>query len=105
MIVFCVPKHLVTKAIGEKGMNIKKMSEILRKKIKVIPFPESEKNIEEFVKSIVNPIVPKSVEVIENEIVVSAGKNKAALIGRNKRRLHEMQKVAKDFFGKEFRIA
>ena len=35
-IVFCVPKHLVSAAIGEGGANVKRMSEILRKKIKVI---------------------------------------------------------------------
>lgn len=105
MIVFCVPKHLLTKAIGDKGANIRKMSEILRKKIRVVAYPEGEKNIGEFIKAIVDPVIPRNIEVSENEIVVSGGKNKAALIGRNKRRLHEMQKVSKDFFGKEFRIA
>jgi len=31
--------------------------------------------------------------------------NKAALIGRNRRRLLELQKIAKGFFNKELRIA
>jgi hypothetical protein len=30
--------------------------------------------------------------------------NKAALIGRDKRRLLEMQKIIKDFFSRDFRI-
>ncbi|MBM3228770.1 hypothetical protein FJZ20_02725 [Candidatus Pacearchaeota archaeon] len=103
-LVFCVPKHLVNKAVGENGRNIKKMSEILGRRIKVIAFPESSRETENFIKTIVNPITFKNFDVRGGEIIISGGKNKAALIGRNKRRLLEMQKIVKDFFGKEFRI-
>jgi len=45
------------------------------------------------------------VDLENNQIIVNAGReNKAALIGRNKRRLLEMKKIIEDFFGKEFRI-
>jgi len=44
-------------------------------------------------------------EVTDNEIILTAGSHsKAALIGRNKRRMIEMQGIVKDFFSKEFRI-
>ncbi len=35
-LIFCVPNQLVSKAIGEGGKNVKRMSEVLRKKIKII---------------------------------------------------------------------
>lgn len=103
-IVFCVPKTLMAKAIGEKGKNIKKMSGILDKKIKVVMAPKGIGDVKIFIKAVVSPVTFKNIEVKNDEIIVTGGTNKAALIGRNKRRLLEMQKVVRDFFGKEFRV-
>jgi len=103
-IVFCVPKTQVAKAIGERGKNIKKMSEILGKRIKVVVVPNGINDVEIFIKSVVSPVTFKNIEIKDNKIMVAGGSNKAALIGRNKRRLLEMQGIVKDFFGKEFRV-
>jgi transcription antitermination factor NusA-like protein len=104
-IIFCVPKYLVSRAVGNSGKNIRKMSEILGRKIRIISAPKSVRDADNFIRSIVNPLMIKGVEADENEVVISGGKNKAALIGRNKRRLLEMQKIVRDFFSKEVRIA
>jgi NusA-like KH domain protein len=104
-IFFCVPRPLVSKAIGEGGRNIKKMNEVLGKRIKVIAAPQGEQDARVFIGDILSPLSFKDLEITENEIVLtSGGKNKAALIGRNKRRLQEMEKIVRGFFGKEFRI-
>lgn len=104
-IVFCVPRMFISKAVGEGGKNIKQMSAILRKRIKVIPRPRGIQDVKSFVESIVKPVTFKDLEIKNNEIVLTAGsQSKAALIGRNKRRFLEMQRIVKDFFGKEFRI-
>jgi len=104
-IIFCVPKHLVSKAIGEGGQNVRRMSAMLKKKIKIIPIPLGVNHAKQFIASIVSPVTFKDLEVKENEVILTAGsQSKAALIGRNKRRFLEMQKIVKDFFGKEFRI-
>ena len=103
-LMFCVPRPMISKAIGEKGRNIKKLNDILGKRIKIVPAPRDSGDAELLIKSIVDPVTIKNVEVAENEIIVNAGRNKAALIGRNKRRMIEMEKVTKGFFGKEFRI-
>ena len=104
MIVFCVPKPLLARAIGPEGRNIKKMSEVLRKRIKVVAAPQGIQDAESFIRAIVSPITFKGIEITDDEIIVSGGSNKAALIGRNKRRLQEMQKIVKGFFGRDFRI-
>ena len=104
-IVFCVPKHLVSAAIGEEGRNAKRMSEILRRRIKIISIPEGIYHIKQFIESIISPLKFRDLNINSNEIVLTAGsQNKAALIGRNKRRLIEMQKIMKDYFSKDFRI-
>ena len=104
-IVFCVPMRFVSQAVGEGGRNIRQMSEILRKRIKVIPTPRGIQDAKKFIEAIVSPVKFNELEVAGDEIILTAGShNKAALIGRNRRRQIEMQGIVKDFFGKEFRI-
>ena len=105
MIIFCVPKILVSKAIGPEARNIRRIGEILGRRIKVIPIPKGIQHVKLFIKAIVSPVEFKDLEIKDDEVILTAGsRNKAALLGRNKRRLHEMQKIIKDFFGKEFKI-
>ncbi len=104
-IVFCVPRHLISAAIGERGDNIKTMSEILRRKIKVIPTPAGLYHAKQFIEAIVSPVRFQDLNINDHEIILTAGsQSKAALIGRNKRRFLEMQKIIKDYFSKDFRI-
>ncbi|HNZ52015.1 MAG: transcription elongation factor NusA-like protein [Candidatus Diapherotrites archaeon ADurb.Bin253] len=104
-IIFCVPKELVSKAIGPEVRNLRRISEIIKKRVKVIAIPSSSQDIKKFIELVVSPVTFKDLEISENEIVLNAGaQSKAALIGREKRRLIEMQKITKDFFKKDFRI-
>ena len=105
MIVFCVPKQLVSRALGERGKNLQEINKILGKKIRIIPIPKTVQHAKQFIEAIVHPVTFKNLEITEDEIVLTAGsQNKAALIGRNKRRLLEMQKIVRDFFRREYRI-
>jgi transcription antitermination factor NusA-like protein len=104
-LFFCVPKKLVSKAIGIGARNIKRLNEILRKKIRILPNPSGVEEAKEFIEAIVSPVEFKELKINENEIILTAGsQSKAALIGRNKRRLLEMQKIVSDYFRKDFRI-
>ena len=106
-IIFCVPAGMISRAIGEGGKNIREISYILGKRVKVVPQPRGIQDVKQFIENIVKPVTFKDLEIGDNEIIIHAGgtQSKAMLIGRNKRRLLEMQNIIKDFFGKGFRIA
>ena len=104
-IMFGVPRGLISRSLGEDGKNIKKMNEILRKRVRIVALPQGTKDIRLFIQQVVNPVTFKDLELKDDGVVLTAGhQSKAALIGRNKRRLHEMQKIVRDFFDKEFKI-
>jgi transcription antitermination factor NusA-like protein len=104
-VIFCVPKEFVSKALGPEVRNLRRISEIIKKRVKVIAIPRDSHDIKRFIEFVVSPVTFKDLEILPNEIVLNAGsQSKAALIGRDKRRLIEMQKITKDFFQKDFRI-
>ncbi len=105
MIVFCVPRPFLSKALGRDNSNLKKINQILKKKIRIVATPLGIGNAERFIQSIINPISFKNITIAEDLITITAGsQNKAALLGRNKRRFLEMQKIVEDFFNKELKI-
>jgi transcription termination/antitermination protein NusA len=105
VIIFAVPARMLSKTIGPKGKNVREMQEQLGKKVRIIEEAHGIDSAEKFVKDIVEPVVFVSLEVKENEIILTAGaRNKAALLGRHKRRLLELSKILEDNFGKELRI-
>ena len=106
-IIFVVPRQKIAKAVGEEGTNIKKLSEILNRKIKVVPLPDGREDIEKFITAIVHPIKFKSLEIKDDTVTINAGKqSKAALIGRNRSRLNEMEKILDSYFGiKEIKVS
>jgi len=104
-VIFAVPRSLVSKAIGEKGKNVKKLIPMLGKKIKIVALPKSIEDTERFISEIVDPVQFKNLEVTQKEIIITAGKqSKAALIGRNKVRFNELKKIVEEFFGKDLKI-
>lgn len=105
VIIFSVPKALISKAVGKEGRNVKRLNELIRKKIKIISSPRGIEDAKSFISFIVSPITFKDLEIKGDEMILTAGsQSKAALIGRNKRRLIEMQTIVKDYFGKNFKI-
>lgn len=103
-IFFAVPKSKVSVAIGKGACNIKKMGELLRKKIRVVAMPavDDAEGVKKFIVDVVAPIEVTGVEIKSGTIVVNGGRqSKAALIGRNRVREKELGDVLKDFFGIE----
>ena len=99
-IFFAVPRKLVSKAIGQNNIYLKRLSEIIGKKIKIVAVPKGREDIENFVFVLTYPVRFKAIE-INNDIAVmtAAQQNKASLIGRGKIRLAEMEKILAQYFG------
>lgn len=105
MLIFCVPKRMVQKALGKNAENLKKMSSIVGKRIRVVAYPEGTEDAREFIERITSPITFSGLEITADEIIMVAGKmNKALLIGREKKRLNEMKNIVRYFFKRDFRI-
>ncbi len=105
IIIFAVPRALMSRAIGPNAMNVRRIQEQLGKKVKIIAEPESKADAENFVKDIVAPIKFKSLELKDDMFILTAGSaSKAALIGRNKRRFDELREILLNNFGIELKI-
>ena len=105
-IIFAVPQHMIMKAVGPNARNIRFIQEKLGKRIRVIREASGIEDSERFVRDIVAPVNFRSLEVKEGVFVLNAGgiQSKAALIGRNKRRLEEMRQIMKDTFNMGLKI-
>lgn len=98
-LIFVIHPKYLTKAIGENGANVRKLCSMVRKKIKIVAEPEGINSLEEFVSAIVFPIQIKKIEIIGDEVVISASPQyKAALIGKGKFRFEELQKIIYEYF-------
>ena len=105
VVIFAVPAKLLSRAIGPAGKNVKALQENLGKRVKIVADVEGVENAEKFVKAVVYPVEFVSLELKDRTLVLTAGsRNKAALIGRHKRRLIELNKILEDTFGKELKI-
>ena len=99
-IVFAVPRKFVMSAIGPGNINLKRLSEILKKKIKIVAIPDGKEDIVNFVSVITHPVKFKGIEIKDGGAIISANmQNKASLIGRGKCRLEEMQNILGQYFG------
>jgi len=104
VIIFAVPYNLVSRAIGEDGNNVKRLREVIGRNIKIIAMPEDNK-AEKFILDIIEPLKFKEMQITNDEIIINAGSQyKAALLGRNKRRLLELKQIVKEYFSKELKI-
>lgn len=104
-IVFAVPQMMMMKAIGPQGRHVKEIQNILGKRVKIVQDAMGIEDAKRFIQDLVEPAEFKSFEIHGQEIVIGANMaNKAALIGRNKSRLMELNQIAEDSFGKQVRI-
>ena len=69
-IVFVVPPLLISKALGDGGKNVKRLSEILEKRVKVIALPFGKNDMEKFILAIIYTLKIKSIDVKENILII-----------------------------------
>jgi len=96
--IYCIiEKSDLRKAIGPNGIKIKKLENLVKKKVKIIPYSDK---VEEFVKDLLYGF---DVEKIENKdgivnIYCKDTKTKGLLIGRERRNLSNFEGIIKRFF-------
>jgi len=99
-ILFAVPRHFVMKAIGKDNRNLEKLGRIIGKRIKIVAIPHGKEDMENFVSIIVRPVRFKAIEIRGDDVIINAAsQSKAALIGRGRIRISEMQNILNQYFG------
>ena len=106
--IFLLDNHLTVivhqgeagKAIGKKGLMIKRLTRLLNKKIKIIEFSD---NPEEFIKHAIDPITIASIETKENTIIIHPGDNlaKGRIIGRNSKNITFLNTLTTRYYNKK----
>lgn len=101
VIVFAVPDFKVSMAIGRDAVNVRKLREILGKKVRVVAMPSevTQEQIGKFIADVINPVEFTKIDLNQDSLIINAGRqNKAALIGRNRMRERELSEILKNYF-------
>lgn len=103
ILFFGVPKSKIFKAMGPRGKNVKDLSDVLRRRIKIVEMPAGNDNgIKKFILDLIAPIEVNNIEVGAGEVVICAPmQSRAMLIGRDRVRENELLEILKKSFGIE----
>lgn len=96
-IIYIVKMSDVGSAVGQKGVNVKKLEQSFKKKIKIVGYVDE---VKEFIKSLVNPLQLEDITEEDGEVVMIAKdlKTRGLLIGRNASILRLNEEIVKRFF-------
>ncbi len=97
MPIFIVENGQMGKALGKQRINLQKLEQLLKKKVKIVEYNES---FLQFVANVIQPIKP--VDITEEDgIVTITGKDmksRGLLIGKNAQNLRNNEKIVQQFF-------
>jgi transcription termination/antitermination protein NusA len=103
-VTFIVEEGEMGKAIGKNGVNIRKLENALKKRVKLI---EHSSDVLRFVGNVIYPIKPNDIKH-EDEIITIYGKDtssKAMLIGRERQNINQIKELVKRYFDvKEIKV-
>ena len=96
LLTFVVNDFQLGKAVGKGASNVKKLENMLKRKIKILGFNP---NPVQFIKNLIYP-VKAEVEFNDNivQIKVNDSKSKAFLFGRNRVNLNNNLKITNKYF-------
>ncbi len=103
-LIFIIEENEMGKAIGKNGANIKRIENVLKKKIKLAEFSN---DAVQFVKNMIYPIEILDIKQ-EDKIITVHGKDanaKAFLIGRDRQNINHLSNIVKRYFDvKEIKV-
>lgn len=97
LYIFIVQEGEIGKAIGKKAANVRKLENVLKRKVRVIEYSN---DLERFVRNVIMPLRVEKVE-IEDAIVIlhtSDTKTRGYLIGRAASNLRNTESIVKRHF-------
>ncbi len=97
LVTFIVGEGEIAKAIGKAAVNVKKLEQKLKKKIKIAEFSD---DIVKFIQSLTYPAKIKEVEKEEGIIKITAAdsQSRGLLIGREANILRAYEAIVKRYF-------
>ncbi|MBI2663468.1 NusA-like transcription termination signal-binding factor [Candidatus Woesearchaeota archaeon] len=102
IVIFIIEEGDIGKAVGRKGRNVIMVSKLLKKKIRLIEFNN---DVESFIKNIIYPIEGKIYKE-DNLVSIELNKtaDKASVIGRDRKNLHELQEIVSKYFDVKIKV-
>lgn len=99
VLLFVVQAGEAGKAIGRRGIHIKRLTYLLKKKIKVI---EHASSVEDFIKGFLDPLQVDKIEIQDSRVVLSVkdSSTKGKIIGRNGKNLHLFNDLVQRYYHK-----
>ena len=96
-IVFVVKQGQIGKALGKRGANIRKLENLLKKKIRIIEFND---DVLQFVRNAVHPLQAKDIteEAGVITIIPLDSKTRGYLIGRSAANLRNTESIIQRYF-------
>ncbi|RME55352.1 NusA-like transcription termination signal-binding factor [Candidatus Woesearchaeota archaeon] len=96
-LVFLIPHGYIKKALGPMGKNIKRLSSMFKKNIKVIGFSDVP---EKFLSNLIYPVKAKEIKLEGNDIVIVTHnvRDKGQVFGRDKTNLKRIQSLFSKYF-------
>lgn len=97
MVLFIVQPNEISKAIGSKGGNVRKLENLLKRKVRIAEFAEEPVN---FIKNLIHPLQVREITEKEGTYVLTPVdlKTRGMLIGRNASNLRSFEEVVKRYF-------
>ena len=102
VILFVIKEGNIAKAVGKKGKNVFMISNLLKKRIKLVEFNN---DVEIFIKNMIYPIEGKIYK--ENNLVcieLNKSSDKAIILGRDKKNLNELQNIVSNYFDVKIKV-
>ena len=99
-VIFVVEENEIGKAIGKGGSNVRRLEDLLKRKIKIVEFNQE---IKQFIRNFVMPLQVKEINEENNTITITGPdtKTKGLLIGRERKNLENLKSVVKRYFDVE----
>ena len=97
IIIFVVQPNEIGKAIGAKGANVRRLENLLNKRIKIVEFDQEPVS---FIKNMIYPLQVKEIKEEDGIFILTPVdlKTRGMLIGRNAINLRAYESVAKRYF-------